>query len=327
MKRACISLLIPVIFLAACGGGSSTVNNPAAPPPSTGFEITPTNGLQVAGVAYGSVVSSGDMSGLVGNTGLTAGGSGGLAKPGINAKSGGVVQMVPLPPETHDCLADGTVTYTFDIVDPLILAAFMLSIGDTFLVEYVACDDGFGEILDGAIDFVVDAFSGSILSTFDTTMTMNLTDFRSTIGTDVTTSNGDATASLDTTVALVVSASVSGVSMMTNSNISSELLTNYSSAQTVDLNFDPARYTMSSSGTLDSSQLDGIVDYSTPVMFEGLGTDYPNSGELLVRGDSSSIRLVAVDNINVLIEIYSNADGTGTPDDTISTTWADLAAL
>jgi hypothetical protein len=67
------------------------------------------------------------------------------------------------------------------------------------------------------------------------------------------------------------------------------------------------------------------VTYSTPVVFTGFDNDYPDTGELLVEGDSSSARLIAMDNVNVRIEI--DADGDGTIDDTIDTTWAELAAL
>ena len=76
---------------------------------------------------------------------------------------------------------------------------------------------------------------------------------------------------------------------------------------------------MDSSGTLDSSQLAGIVDYSTEIMFQGFDNDYPGIGELLVTGGTSSARLIALDNVNVRIEIDNNDDGT--IDDVVDTTW------
>jgi len=44
-------------------------------------------------------------------------------------------------------------------------------------------------------------------------------------------------------------------------------------------------------------------------MFEGFDADYPRTGEILVSGASSSVRLIAVDNINVRIEIDTNDVG------------------
>jgi hypothetical protein len=66
------------------------------------------------------------------------------------------------------------------------------------------------------------------------------------------------------------------------------------------------------------------VSYSTPVTFEGFDLDYPGTGEFLVEGDNSSARLIAIDNVNVRIEV--DTDGNGTVDETINTTWAELTA-
>jgi hypothetical protein len=85
---------------------------------------------------------------------------------------------------------------------------------------------------------------------------------------------------------------------------------------------------VTASGTLDSSQLTGAITYSTPVTLEGEDANYPNAGEFLIAGDGSSARLIAQANaIDVVIEIYSNTTGTGTPDDVIMTTWAELAGM
>jgi len=334
MRRALIALLIPLLFIVACGDSSKTIsghdNDP--PPAAGGFDIDADNALAVAGVAYEAVLQSGEMAGLAGSVGSNDGG-GGLTKGSLNRQIGGVlnavVQAVLLPPITADCFVNGTVTFTFDVVDIEVFGTGALSAGDTILIEYLNCNDGFGEIITGTIDATVDSFTGDILSgVYAMTMTMNLTDFQLDIGSDVLTSNGDATASLDNTVALFVSASVSGTSMTTDANSSSEILTSYSSAQTLDLNLDPTEYTMNASGTLDSSQLDGIVGYSTPVSFLGFNLNNPHVGQLLVTSENGSARLIAQENaIDVVIEIYASNDGLGDPIETINTTWAALAAM
>lgn len=121
-----------------------------------------------------------------------------------------------------------------------------------------------------------------------------------------------------------VSSSISGNSLVVDSALSSESLTNFASAFTIDGNFVPSPFTTTASGTLDSTELAGIIRYSTPVMFEGLGGDYPGSGEFLIEGLGSSMRLIAENNVDVRIEIDLGADGT--IDETISTTWAELNA-
>jgi hypothetical protein len=328
MKRALLCTLIPLVLVTACGEARKfNGEGDPPPPPATGFDITTANGLQVAQVAYQSVVTSGDIAGLAGSTGLTADAGGSLTKPVMQKPLGGtlgsLVQQIPIGPMTLDCVVGGTLTITADLADPLTLTA-----GDTILAEYNSCDDGLGEIIHGTLDFIVDAFSGDIFTgIYALTMTMNLDTFQSTVGADVTTANGDGTATLDTTAAPYVEASVSGSVMVMDTNGSTETLTSYSSAQTLDAGLTPAPYTMIASGTLDSSQLSGGITYSTPVMFQGFDVNYPHTGELLVSSEGSSARLVADNDVDVHIDIYSNADGSGTPDDTIVTTWAELAGL
>ena len=79
---------------------------------------------------------------------------------------------------------------------------------------------------------------------------------------------------------------------------------------------------MNASGTLESSQLPGDVVYSTETTFQGNEGEYPSTGVLLITGDNSSARLVAVDATNVRIDIDN--DGDGTLDETIDLTWAEL---
>ena len=70
------------------------------------------------------------------------------------------------------------------------------------------------------------------------------------------------------------------------------------------------------------------MTYSTPVTFEGFDANYPNAGQMLIVGDASSARITAQANgVDVIIEIYSNTTGEGTPDETIATTWTELAGL
>jgi len=60
-------------------------------------------------------------------------------------------------------------------------------------------------------------------------------------------------------------------------------------------------------------------------MFAGLGANYPYTGEFLVVGENSSLRLVADNDVDVHIDIDS--DGDTVVDETIVTTWAELASM
>lgn len=335
MKRATFSTLIPLILLAGCGGSSGGITGQGNnnPPPPAGFAITPANGMQVSQVAYQAVVTSGDIAGLAGNTGVGSSPSGGLAKPGVQQQFAGtltaILQKVPVGPTVVDCLSGGTITVTMNVADLNALLGGMLSVGDTILTEYAMCNEGLGEIIDGTIDSEVKAFEGNILvSSYDMTMEMDVTNFQVSAGNDVITGNGDATATLNSLAAPYAEASVSGTSMTTDTNNSSNTLSNYASAQTLDATVSPAPFTMDSSGTLDSSELSGAFTYATQVTFEGFDTDYPNTGVLLVTSDTGSATLTAEANgVDVTIRIYASNDGTGDPVDTIMATWAELAAM
>ena len=327
MNRSILIALIPFV-LAACSS-SDNDSNPGAnnPPPSAAMTIDAGNGLQVAQVAYQSAAGSGDFADLAGDTGLTGNAGGNLFKPSTNSPGlfDNLMQIAVGPLELA-CNVSGTATITADLGDP---TGQTLTAGDTITTTFDACNDGIGEVLDGTLEAEILMITGDVLSgIYEMTMRMDLTNFQSTTATDVLLANGDATATINTLETPYVEASVSGSSMLSDTNGSTETLTNYSSAQTVDTGVIPSPYTLVTSGTLDSSQLTGSVTYSTPVRFEGADANYPNVGEMLIVGDSSSARLIAQANgVDVVIQIFSNTTGTGTPDSTINTTWTELAGL
>jgi hypothetical protein len=326
MKHLTIMLFIPLLMLAACGGSDDeNTGAPDNPAPGAAIGISSTNGLLVAQVAYQSAASSGDIADRATSTGVTGSSTDPRAQSLVAGSS--VIEtllLIPIPETQLPCAVSGTLTISGNLADPTTLTA-----GDTIAAQYDACDDGAGEVLDGRLDFEVDALEGDMLSgAYDLTMTMLLSDLQSTIGTDVLLANGDGTATINTLAAPYVEAFVTGGSMLTDANGSTELLTDYSSAQTVDTGVSPTPYTLLAAGTLDSSQLGGSVEYSVTVMFEGFDANYPHVGELVIVGDTSSARVTAQSNaIDVVIEIYSNTTATGTPDSVINTTWTELADL
>ena len=321
MNRSLFLALVTALTATACGGSSSSsggMTPPVNPDPS--MSIDAANAQNAVRVSYLAAVASGETAGLVGNSGLVAdSGSDTVAKPargaGIATPVAKAVSSIPFGPDILPCDVSGSITVSGNLANPLTLSA-----GDTINIDADNCDDGLGEIVDGLIAMSIDAFNGDILSgLYDLTSTLDITNFQVTTAEDVLMSNGDSTVRLNTLNSPAVSASVSGDSLTADSNSASETLTNYLSAQTLDAGLTPAPYTMDSSGTLDSSQLTGVVDYSTELMFQGFDNDYPGIGELLVSGDTSNARLIALDSVNVRIEIDNNDDGT--VDDVIDTTW------
>lgn len=319
-----MSRLIPVfvatsLIVAACGGSGS---DPAVvtPPPAATLKITTANAPAAARVSYESAVASGEMSDVGGSLPVATGGTG--ASKVAAGDAGGfivrVMQKIPFGPEVLPCDVSGTITVSGNIESP-----FTLTTGDNFRVESAACDDGFGEVVDGLLEFTVAEFAGALdtglyLLTLDTVMT----DLQVTTLSETVTSNGDVSATIDTRSSPFVAALVSGDRLSTSYNDGVATLSAFESSQTVDLGVAPSPYTLAASGTLDSSELAGVVSYSTPVTFTGFDNGFPEAGELLVTGAASSLRLIALDAINVRIEI--DIDGNGSVDEIIETTWAAL---
>jgi uncharacterized protein YdeI (BOF family) len=329
MNRVAICTLIALFFLAACGGSDGGLNGENTPPPAADFVVNANNAMAAISAAYGAAAQSGDFADLVGSTGLTAnktsGSSKTLAPAYTNSLLGQIVQQVPLGTDVYDCVT-GTVSVTIDVVDPLALAGGAFSVGDNILVDYDNCDEGNGEVIDGTIDMTVSAFDGNIFDGFyDLSMTMIVTMLQVTTEADVLTSDGDATARLNLLDLPYAEATVSGNSMTMDYNASSDTLADYESMQTIDSGAVEPPYTMATRGTLTTTRLAGSITYSTPVTFAGIGSSYPHTGEFLVAGENSSARLVVDSDVDVHIDVDSNGDGA--VDQTIVTTWAELASM
>lgn len=327
MQRKAFTLFASLVLITGCGGGGGGSIAGPVTSPGPSVAITSNNAAEVAKVSYETALDSGEFADLSG-TGLfisgTAGGSSKLDGPiAESANSGNSSQsQVPIPAQTQACDVAGDVTVSGEIADPITPT---LTAGDFFVIDYNNCDDGFGDVTDGLMRMDIDAFAGDFANeSFDLTATLTLESLQIRTGPETVTSDGDVTATIDTTNALSLFTGISGQSMTVDTDASSERMTNFTSSLTVDASQQVPTYMRSSSGTLDSTQLSGVIRYSTPVTFQGLGGDFPNAGEFLVQGAQSSLRLIAENNINVRIEIDTNGDGA--VDETIQTTWAELMA-
>ena len=338
MKRASALLSTFLFALTACGGGSDgalPASPPASPPPppSAMLVIDDTNAKEAVRVAYGASVDSMSSGDQVGGAGIAGTPGGGFQKPGAEQIMAGTLAKfaakVPLGPDTYDCGIDpgfGTQTISGEIADPFSLLEGALSPGDQINVDFMNCDEGLGEVLNGRIEMTVVSFSGDLLvsAAYLMVMDVDLIDFEVSSNAGTILSNGDSRVTVDTTGTPLVAMSISGSTLTTVTTASTEVLTNFSTAQTVDTSVFPEPYTLTSSGNVDSTQLDGSIRYSTPVTFQGAGGAYPFAGELLVTGaNNASVRLIALDATNVSIQ--TDADGDGNVDTTEDTTWDDIA--
>lgn len=320
MQRKTLILAAMTFAVSACGDNASFSGIGSTPPNNigggsgSGDTITPASSYDVAKASYLSATNTADIAGLAGSSGV-AGGSSNVSKPepgglviAAAKRAGSVVVAVPFGPDTVDCVVAGTVTSSGDLADPITPA---LTPGDTISVLFDNCDDGVGEVLDGAIDYTVDAFSGDLLSgLYQLAMTMQTRDFRVTTAEGQETLNGDAAVNLDSQQSPAITVSVTGNSLSTDRVATIETLTDYSTTQTVNAGQTPSPYSVLASGVLEHTDIDGPVAYSTPTMFEGFDQDYPSSGVMLITApEGTFLRLIVLDNVNIRIEVDSTGDG------------------
>jgi hypothetical protein len=324
MLRAFLVTLSSLLFISACGGGSGSPPPPISPPPPAAntYVVTQSSAKPAARTAYRSSMQSSESGGYVGGGGIASSPGSGLQKPAGRSPGAlsSILQKVPLGPDTYDCGVSGTQTISGELA-----SLFTLSVGDQINVDAVDCDDGLGEVINGRMEMTVATFSGDLaLGLYLLEMDVLLIDFEVATATDTVLSNGDSRVSLDTTGTPMISMGISGNSLTTITNTTTMIMSNFGNSQTVDTSTIPEPYTLDASGTVDSSELGGIISYSTAVTFQGAGGDYPFAGQMLIEGaDGATIRLIALDAINVRIE--TDTDGDGTVDFTENTTWADIA--
>lgn len=337
MNRIYPFLMSVVVLLSACGGDVSgfveTPQVPPPPPPPVGgsgeLVVNNANSKPAARSAYGSTMASIDTGGMVGSGGIASSSPGNLQKAQIERTLTQLAARAPLQleigPLIENCLQSGTMTVSGDLATGL-----PYSVGDTINIDAAACNDGLGEEINGRIEITVTAYSGDILfgPTYSLGMNVLLTNFEVSTATNVDLSNGDSAVTVDTTGDPLVAMSISGVSLTTVSNAGTEIASNFQTAQTVDTSVVAGSepYTLAASGTIDSTQLGGEITYSTPVTFQGAGAGYPFAGEMLITGaNGATIRLIALTDTTVRIEVDADGDGVVDVGGTEDTTWDDIA--
>lgn len=331
MNRLFPVLFVAISVLTACDGGSgfTGTSTPPPPPPGPGPDpvgLDPTNAKQATRVAFGASLQSIGLGDMVGAGGIASSPAGGLQKPQVEQSISGLVvqaaQKIAIGPITEPCLVSGTMTISGELETGL-----PYTVGDTINIDAASCDDGLDEVVNGRMEITVTAYTGDILfgPTYSLEMSVLLIDFEVATPLDTIVSNGDATVLVDTTGDPLFVMSISGNSLTNQSMASSETITSYLNSQTVDTSVVLAEpYTLAASGTVASSQLPTTISYTTPVTFQGAGAAYPYAGEMLLTGAAGgAVKLVALDEINVRIDI--DADGDDVFESSEQTTWSDIA--
>jgi len=324
-----------ITLFSGCGGGGGGGGGGASTPPAGLLGIDTSNAPAVAGTVAGASASTTNL----GPTGPAV--IGGVSIDG-GATSTGLVQLAvwqlteisTLPPQPANmigaammsgskaCTGGGSFAYQFNDAD----LNGVLSIRETLSITFNNCamtaggapgNGGFTVVLNSVTGTPgTGAWSGSITMTFSN-MTLS--------GTSV---SGDMTFKLSSTNSSDIGGVLSGSSIsVTNATGKVDTLSGYNF--TLGYNKSTTAYTLDATGTVSRSDLGGTVSFSTPSTLAGKFSnrpDNPVSGVFLVTGaNNSKLRMTAIDNSYVKLEVDANGDGTY--EFATTKTWAEISAL
>ena len=222
-----------------------------------------------------------------------------------------------------DCASGGSAN-----VSGSISTAGTFSPNDELSATFTACSRS-NEVLNGEIDVVVGSFVQSAGNAFLVTGTVSQTDLKRTIGGSCYWGTGTFDTSYDSfySTAGTVNVSNSASSFAVSAGGRTQNLSDATANADVTVGQQFPIISRESSGNITSEDLNGSFSYESisPAVFhldDDSGTG-PYSGELLVTAsDDSNMRMVAVDEYNVRLDI--DVDGDSIVDEEIATTWATL---
>jgi hypothetical protein len=341
--KASLVSVFAVVVLVACGGGGGGFSG-GDPVTGAAVAITADNAEAVTGVVVGSVeavegLSEGGTAPLLGVAVQTNGAGFNYADFVLQRMDGfslvrervlnsGIAGVV-IPAETIPCSdlfgpdASGSVTISGEVQDPNLDT---ISIGDSLLMSFNNCTDGFGTLLNGSFDFSIASLSGDPLlltPPFSVTVAVEVNNFTVVEGGQTFGGDGDMQLTIAENSDATYELGVSGVSLSSSENGTVVTLSDY--AYVITGNNVTFEYQLSIDGTLDSTEIGGSVTFETLETFVGIGEGNPNTGILRVTGANNSTCQLTAQPDAVNAEILVDADADGTFETTIMTTWSVLA--
>lgn len=303
-------------LLAACGGGGGSSATVAPPPAQVApVEIASANAATVASDSlWASAFFGADIGTL---TGIASSGSqpgatifprlSKLTESGIYKMASPVLEAT-MGPMTEDCMMGGTATLTMTYTDLLTITA-----GDSISMDFVNCDDGDGQIMDGFMQMTFTAFSGDIdTGLFQTTVVVTVdnlsSDDGSLLGPAVV--DGGFTMMLNTLALPVTSTNISGDLLSVTVAARHLTMVDFTSTQISDQGVFPTAYEVTANGMVRSNRFDGEAECETITPFSSSGVEFPYAGEMVITGaNGATITVIVLDNQMVRLIMDYNGDG------------------
>ncbi|MGI9304064.1 MAG: hypothetical protein ACR2RB_15385 [Gammaproteobacteria bacterium] len=309
------------VALGACGGSGGDTSAPTLPP----LQITSSNAKTVSGGVFGT-------SGAVGGLGDSSRGIATQSAGGGGSSLAGLSERVLLQAFREQQSLTISIVVTRDVPcesGSITLRANdadnngELSTGDTADATFNQCANG-GETLSGSLsisDVVVTGDAASQVAPWGLAATFAFNNLVLTQAGEESSINGSFSFSVDTPDNTSSNTSIRANSITVTDSGFTETLSNFDLTAGVDTS--TLAYSTEFDGTFSSQRVDGSVTFDTTQTFRGVGEGFPSEGELLITGaNESSVRLIAIDSVNVRLEVDENGDGA--VDQAIDTAWEEL---
>ena len=342
----CVALMV----MGGCGGGGGGDDD--APPPAEPVVIDQSNAMEVTASVLGPVTlirelgTGGGILPVALNDSAVSTISGAvygklreLIKPAryfqAVAAGGQGVQFAALEfgPFTEDCSVSGTLTLSPSFADGSLQ---YLNVGDTVAAEFDRCDEGDGMVLDGGLRIEVltrVAFDFQPPYTFGSEFTFS--NLSITEGGETAAVSGGLMVQEATRDGVVFETELSGEQLSVAVNGDTELLRYFEMLGRYDDSDGSYSLEVRCPGErcarLESSGLNGFVDFGSIEPFAGAGDDAPFSGILSIVGGVAAGGLgpsaLAAEALNAnCVELRLDENGDSAIDWTQRTTWASLLA-
>jgi hypothetical protein len=223
------------------------------------------------------------------------------------------------PLAAQSCPSGGIVDITTTVSDP---NAF--SVGDRIVAVFESCGDVEGVSITGTVDLTIAAIDGDLSTdVYQLGLDVRFVDIVMSDGESEVNANADFRLTLDSLSYPKYAMSLRGDVLELDSGTETIALTGFRHFVSFDDNFAPTSVQARVSGRLNSSRLNGVIDYFTERDISASGDTVPNTGRLFVYGGSlTSMRIAINSATDIKLEIDENGDGG--IDAYISTTWAKL---
>lgn len=333
LKSSLTLSVCSVLLVAACGGGGSSEGGNSTTASTVNFN----NAKDVAAQAYAASESvsaqsgaSGELAGsLVTGVTLHSGRSGVIGTSlrqlyrGLDAQTAG--NLVTGVETTEACTNGGTISVSATVANE-----GQVSNGDSLSITTNGCVEGDVK-LNGGIRFTFSNLTGTIGpdTTWSATLAIVYSNLTTEVNGEVLRVNGDLTVGYVQTNSLIAKASASSSSLQVTYTSNGETIVDYTlSSLNCEATINSSSYTHRADYTV-SGKLGNLGNTSytvtTNTRFEGNAGAFPSKGSMTVKAtDNTSLTLTAVDSTNVRIDLDTNGDGG--IDQTINTTWDDLAS-